>query len=98
MERPYILIDGMLSGTGLRDAENGGYLKPEQLGLSDNLKVRLAHWLKEYANAHFFDFEDREEVKRLDDEGLSLARSVRAELKDAEVGYYSSAGMFRMTL
>jgi len=37
-----VLIDGRLWGTGIRDAEGGGYLAPETIGLSPLLTADVA--------------------------------------------------------
>jgi len=49
MRKSYI-VDGMLSGTGIRDAVEGGYV---QLRISPALSNKLAAWLLKYEEAHF---------------------------------------------
>ena len=44
----YLTIDGMLSGTGIRDSVNGGYLDATDLGISFALTEKLGHWLSRY--------------------------------------------------
>lgn len=93
MKDTHLLIDGMLSGTGVRDAANGGYLKPSTLGLSDELRARIETWLSKYEDAHFHQFSDQQNNADLDQEGLELARLVRQQLPEACVGYFSNATM-----
>jgi len=88
-----ILVDGMLSGTGLRDSANGGYLHPPEIGLSEDLASRISSWLSDYANAHFHQYEDQRNNEALDQEGINITRAVRAELPEAHVGYFSNAYM-----
>ena len=40
----YLVIDGILGGTGIRNQHEGGYIDPEQLLLSDQLLARLKEW------------------------------------------------------
>ena len=89
------LIDGMLSGTGLRDAINGGYLRPEELGLSSLLVTSIADWQRRYEDAHFAGFPESA-VARLDGEGLALLSRVQAELPAKAVGYFSNGRMTRL--
>ena len=90
-----ILIDGMLSGTGLRDAVNGGYLPAEAVGLSSPLAADVADWQRRYEYAHFAGFPN-DIVAKLDEEGLTLLSRVRVELPDKEVGYFSNGRMSRL--
>ncbi|WP_132910863.1 hypothetical protein [Sphingomonas sp. BK235] len=82
------LIDGMLSGTGVRDVLNGGYVEPSDLGLSTSLIARLSAWQKRYEETHFSDF-PADQVAALDLEGIDLTRAVREERRDLKIGYYS---------
>lgn len=86
------LIDGMLSGTGLRDAKDGGYVEPVTLGLTAPLADEPASWQKRYEEAHFAGFPEHI-VSELDAEGLVLASRVQAELHGESVGYYSNGRM-----
>lgn len=90
-----LLIDGMLSGTGIRDAVNGGYLQPGAIGLSASLASDIAHWQRRYEDAHFADFPE-DAVTVLDEEGLTLLRRVQAERPDKSVGYFSDGTMTRL--
>jgi hypothetical protein len=89
----HLIIDGMLSGTGVRDAAAGGYLAPNDVGLSTDLIKRIANWLIEYENAHYHQFGDKLENDRLDQEGAAIAMCVQEELPDTRVEYFSNAQM-----
>lgn len=39
-EARYLAVDGSLSGTGVRDAVEGGYLTPSVIGVSDGLAMK----------------------------------------------------------
>jgi hypothetical protein len=92
----HLIIDGMLSGTGVRDAAAGGYLDPKVVGLSADLTKRIANWLIEYENAHYHQFVDKAESDRLDQEGTAIARCVQKELPGTQVEYFSNAQMQRL--
>lgn len=88
-----LAIDGMLSGTGIRDLERGGYVDPSALGLPRDLSEMIAQWVERYADQHYNQFKDLTAVESLDAEGLRLAGLVRAALPSSEVRYYSHARM-----
>jgi hypothetical protein len=90
-----LLIDGMLSGSGIRDVVNGGYVDPASLGLSSLLLRDLASWHAQYEDAHFAGFPD-DRVSELDKKGLVLASRVGEELIRAKVGYFSNGLMKRL--
>ncbi len=94
----YLTIDGMLSGTGIRDAVDGGYIRPSALGLSEPLRDRISRWLTRYEDAHFRQYDESEEVNELDAEGLEITRLVRAELEGSKVDYFSSARMTKVSV
>jgi hypothetical protein len=93
MNKRYLIVDGMLSGTGIRDAVEGGYIDPEQLGISQEIIGDIASWLARYEHAHYFQFADSEEVETLDREGRHLCERLRAELVNSKIEYFSSAKM-----
>ncbi len=41
MPKRNLIVDGMLLGTGIRDAVAGGYLDPSEIGISNDLANRL---------------------------------------------------------
>jgi len=88
-----LAIDGMLSGTGVRDLEHGGYIDPLALGLSHELSEMIAEWLVRYADQHYHQFNDRVAVEKLDSEGMKITNLIRAVLLTSEVSYFSHAHM-----
>src|SRR5437870_3042934 len=98
MTERVLIVDGMLSGTGIRDAKAGGYVDPNELRLSAELMKRISKWLLEYENAHYYQFMDNTENQRLDQEGISIAKQIRGELPDAKIEYYSNAEMRKIAV
>lgn len=94
----YLIVDGMLSGTGVRDAVEGGYVDLATLGLSVELTNDLNSWLARYENAHYSQFRNKDEVSELDNEGLDLSKRLRGELVDSKVEYFSNAMMQRIRI
>lgn len=90
-----LYIDGMLSGTGLRDAVEGGYVKPEGLGISGEIVAALVAWQRRYEDAHFASY-PAAVVSELDAEGLVLRDRIQSELPDRVVGYFSNGLMERI--
>ncbi len=95
---PNLIIDGMLSGTGVRDGSAGGYLDVKSLGLSTDLTKRIERWLSAYEIAHYGQFADKAENDWLDQEGLAIARSVGRQLSNSHVEYFSNARMQKLSL
>ena len=89
------LIDGMLSGTGIRDAINGGYPALREIGLSEALAGEIADWQQRYEEAHFDGFPEGL-VAELDQRGLALMAQARAELPDIGIGYFSNGLLKRL--
>ena len=89
-----LLIDGMLSGTGVRDAVAGGYVAPDAI-LSAQLVSDIASWQRRYEEAHFAGF-PANTVALLDDKGLALASRVHGELGDKSIGYFSNGRVERL--
>ena len=92
-EMLYLTVDGMLSGTGIRDSVEGGYLEPSELCVSDELSKRFSLWLRAYEDAHFAQFVDKKQNAKLDEEGLVICRLLEREFPDAKIEYFSSAEM-----
>lgn len=89
----YLVIDGCLSGTGVRDAVEGGYLTASDIGISSDLSNGISTWQQRYEMAHFRACTDLAEVDKLDAEGLALRQKLSVELAQAKVQYFSSAKM-----
>jgi len=98
IDMPSLIIDGMLSGTGIRDPDAGGYVDPNELELSTDLVERIARWLIDYETAHYYQFNDEAENERLDQEGVAITRQTREQLPGTQVDYFSNAKMRRITV
>ncbi len=93
-----LIVDGMLSGTGIRDAIAGGYLEPDEIGVSDPLRAQISKWLERYEDAHFHQYDDQTVNEALDKEGVEIARKLSGELKLASVRYFSNAKLEEVKL
>lgn len=89
----YLVIDAVLGGTGIRDKHEGGYIAPESLGLSYNVLKRLKEWLLKYENEHYKGFENNNNIDILDGEGKEIAFTIKSELGDVKMEYFSDARM-----
>lgn len=89
----YLVVDGSLSGTGVRDAIEGGYLTASAIGISEFLGDEISAWQQRYELAHFRAYTDSAEVDKLDTEGLALRQKLSLELAQAKVQYFSSGKM-----
>lgn len=87
----YLVVDGNLHGTGIRDYYNGGYIEPETLGLDLEIIQRIYKWVCLYEDEHYNNFENKNIIKQLDDEGKEIAVLIKKELKGSKVSYFSSA-------
>lgn len=92
----HLIIDGMLSGTGIRDALNGGYLEPSAIGLSKTLRDRLEKWHSKYEEAHFSGYGDSVCIETLVREGFEIVELAKQELPKVVIEYYSDAKMQKM--
>ena len=89
----YLTVDGMLSGTGIRDSLTGKYLDPGEAGFSPDLVRRIEKWVIDYETAHYRQFDDEAENQRLDQEGIEIARQAQSQLPEMKVEYFSNAQM-----
>jgi hypothetical protein len=89
----YLVVDGEISGTGIRDAVTGGSLEPSDLGLSRDLQIKISAWVSRYEEARYGDYKDVSEVEYLDGIGLELALQVKDELPGSKIRYQSDATM-----
>ena len=94
----YLTIDGILSGTGIRDSVAGGYIEPRELGLSVGLVARIDRWVKRYEQAHYIQFSDKAENEKLDQEGVEISRLLQGEHPDTKIEYYSNAEMQKVII
>lgn len=89
----YLVIDALLHGTGIRDYYEGGYILPEDLALSKNIKERLEKFLSVYENEHYNNYSNETVIKKLDEEGKEIALMIKNELRNVKVSYFSDAEM-----
>jgi hypothetical protein len=92
----YLIVDGMLSGTGVRDAVDGGYIELVKLDVSVQLKDEIANWLARYEAAHYTQFSDIQEVDALDTIGRKLCNRLAHELSESKTEYFSAAQMKKL--
>lgn len=88
----YLIVDGMLNGTGIRDKYEGGYISLETLSLPNDLISMIKKWLTDYEQQHYSSFSDTKKVQELDAVGIEISKQVKS-LLDAKVTYFSSATM-----
>jgi hypothetical protein len=93
----YLIIDGMLNGTGIRDKYNGGYLYPEDLNLNASTVELLNKWLVEYEIEYYKEYNDAIKINVLDSKGIEIANIIKVEL-NCKVEYYSDALMTRILI
>lgn len=93
----YLVIDGYLDGTGIRDRANGGYVEHDELGLSPQLSQKINDWLERYWNEFYGRYKNPDIVKKLDNEGQEIARLIMKEFElkeeSVKIEYYSDALM-----
>lgn len=89
----YLIVDGYLSGTGIRDAVEGGWVPLSTLELSECLREKISAWQQRYESAFFRRFSDMVEVDRLDAEGIALGQELASEIAQTKVQYFSTANM-----
>jgi hypothetical protein len=89
----YLTVDGMLSGTGIRDPLIGKYLDPTEVGFSPDLVRKIEKWVIDYETAHYRQFNDEAENQRLDQEGIEIARQAQSQLPEMKIEYFSNAQM-----
>ena len=94
----YLIIDACLSGSGIRDYYQGGYISPECLPLSIKTIKRLNDWLVNYHNEHFNGFKNLQLIDELDEEGKTIASLIKNELLEAKVSYFSDAKMSQIVI
>lgn len=89
----YLVVDGELGGTGIRDKYANGYsyVKPKELGLSQGLISQIDKWKKAYEQVHYNGYKEKDIIERLDMEGINIAKKIIEELQNIKVEYYSDA-------
>lgn len=94
----YLTVDGMLSGTGVRDTVEGGYLEHGELGLSPAFSDRISQWVARYEDCHYRDFQNAGQVGDLDAEGMEICRLLQCEIPDSKIQYFSAAKMLALPI
>ena len=89
----YLVIDASLNGTGIRDKYEGGYLTPEELGLSNDVISLFNEWFSKYENEYYNGFTDDNIIDELDLEGKKIALLIKKELSEVKLEYFSDARM-----
>lgn len=86
--RRYLQVNGAIYGTGLRDTAEEEYVEANEIGLSEDLALRVSAWLTAYQEAHFSGGYDNSAcIDALDREGVGITKSIRRELPDSKVEY-----------
>ena len=73
----YLIIDASLSGTGVRDPINGGYMDLCQLDLGVKITEEIKDWLKNYQQEHFQGFKNQKNIEVLDNQGIVIAKKIK---------------------
>ena len=94
----YLVIDAYVSGTGIRDKYEGGYIFPKDLGLNNDIVNQINVWLSKYENEHFNGFVNGDIITELDKEGKEIAEKIKDKLVDIKIEYFSAAKMTREIL
>ncbi len=85
----YLVLDGMLGGTGAREKYESGYLNLQSLLLSESLIMDIQEWQSEYEQAKYSGYSDGAVINNLDERGLELAALLKKEMSEIKVEYYS---------
>lgn len=93
----YLIVDGYLNGTGIRDKITGGYLSHLELDISATLSRKIDIWLKKYWNEFYTQYAHSDIITILDEEGKQLAREFQMGLTDANIEYYSDAKLMYLS-
>lgn len=91
----YLVVDAELHGTGIRDYYNGGFVNPNDLNLSIATVERINKWLAKYEKEHYDGYKNDVSIIELDSEGKQIALTIKNELVDVKVIYFSDARMTR---
>lgn len=89
----YLVVDGYLNGTGIRDKYNGGFVSLDALGLDRQLTERIEKWLTAYWDAFYNSYDDADLACRLDSEGMEIAKELQINRPDDKIEYFSDIQM-----
>jgi hypothetical protein len=91
----YLILDGYLSGTGIRDGVEGGYIELENLKIPSTIKNKIIDWVFKYENEFYNGYSDSTKVEELDNEGKAIVVLLKKELPNTKIEYYSDAKMLK---
>jgi hypothetical protein len=89
----YLIVDGMISGTGIRGEYEGEYIDPKLLKISLELIGKLNNWHERYKQEFYNNYADETKVQQLDKEGVEISRDVSNEIENCKVSYFSDADL-----
>ena len=89
----YLVVDGMVSGTGIRDQYKSDYVEPNLLEISNGLIEKLKSWHERYKQEFYNNYSDEIKVQQLDNEGVEISEAISNELENCKVGYFSDADL-----
>jgi hypothetical protein len=92
----YLIVDGEMSGTGIKNSVSGEDVNLASLGLSNELQASISEWVERYEATHRADLCDGVEIQELDRIGLQLASAVKDKLPGSKLQYLSAANMTRV--
>lgn len=98
----YLTITADYLGTGVKDDFTGS-VDIKALELPDEIAQRLASWVASYQPIISLDENERslraEEIERLDQQGLAVARDIKSYFgENAKIQYYSEGKLQRLPL
>jgi len=89
MKNRYLVLDGKLEGTGIRDKYEG-FIQPEQLPISDELVQDIRSWSQRYQNRNRNFKPDENKLYELDLDGIELLKKISIELGlEYKIHYFS---------
>jgi hypothetical protein len=86
----YLVVDGQLNGTGIREVD-GDYISLEELCLDDSLQIKIKEWLLQYEYLYYSGFKDADKMERLDKQGLEIVCTLQKIFPEYKIEYYSNA-------
>lgn len=89
----YLVVDGMISGTGISVQYENEYIEPESLKISADLIEKLNHWHEKYKQEFYNNYADTMKIQQLDKEGVEIASAISDEIADCKVSYFSDADL-----
>jgi hypothetical protein len=98
----YLTITADYLGTGVKD-DYAGPVDPQTLNLPQEIIQRISRWVAAYQPLILLNDNDRsfrkEEIERLDQDGLALARDIKNHFGEkAKIQYYSEGKLQRLLI